>query len=49
MQSTITVTTPPPPPNPISTLGEWAKFVMMLMLMMMGAVGWQCRRIVRPD
>lgn len=40
---------PPTPPNPIPTLGEWAKIVMMLMLMMIGAVGWQGRRIVRPD
>lgn len=47
---TITVTTapvPPPPPNPIPTLGEWAKIVMMLM--MIAAVGWQTRRIIRPD
>jgi hypothetical protein len=44
-QSTITVTTPPPPPNPIPTLGEWAKIVMMLM--MIGAVGWQTRRVMQ--
>ena len=42
-QSTITVTAPPPPPNPIPTLSEWAQIVMMLM--MVGAVGWQTRRV----
>jgi hypothetical protein len=36
---------PPPAPNPIPTLGEWAKIVMMLM--MIGAVGWQTRRVMQ--
>jgi hypothetical protein len=36
---------PPPAPNPIPTLGEWAKIVMMLM--MIGAAGWQTRRVIR--
>jgi hypothetical protein len=44
-QSTITVTASPQPPNPIPTLGEWARLVMMLM--MIGAVGWQTRRVMQ--
>jgi hypothetical protein len=41
--TTTPITPAPPPPNPIPTLGEWTRLVMMLM--MIGAVGWQTRRM----
>jgi hypothetical protein len=44
-QSTVRVTAPTPPPNPIPTMGEWARLVMMLM--MIGAASWQTRRVIR--
>jgi hypothetical protein len=41
--TTTPITPAPPPPNPIPTLGEWTRLVMMLM--MIAAVGWQTRRV----
>ena len=35
----------PPPPNPIPTLSEWAQILMMLM--MIGTVGWYSRKMTR--
>ncbi len=35
----------PPGPNPIPTLSEWAKILMMLM--MIGTVGWYSRKLTR--
>ena len=43
--STTPITPEPPAPNPIPTLSEWAEIIMMLM--MMGAVGWHSRRMIR--
>ena len=43
----LAISATPPLPNPIPTLGEWAKIVMMLM--MIGAAGWRGRRIIRPE
>ena len=36
---------PEPPPQPVPTLSEWAQFIMMLM--MIGTVGWYTRRMFR--
>lgn len=36
---------PSPPPQPVPTLSEWAQFIMMLM--MIGTVGWYTRRMFR--
>ena len=41
----VTPAPAPPPVNPIPTLSAWAQILMMLM--MIGAVGWQTRRVIR--
>ena len=41
----VTPAPAPPPVNPIPTLSDWAQILMMLM--MIGAAGWQTRRVIR--
>jgi hypothetical protein len=41
----VTPAPAPPPVNPIPTLSAWAQILMMLM--MIGAVGWQTRRVMQ--
>jgi hypothetical protein len=41
----VTPAPAPPPVNPIPTLSAWAQILMMLM--MIGAAGWQTRRVIR--
>ena len=43
--TTTPITPAPPPPNPIPTLGEWAKIIMILMMIV--SVGWQTRRVMQ--